>query len=236
MSRFLKGGYIILDSTDANFYKYAYKAVNSNKPVMLYNASGIPYYIKNIKLIGTTVVITTDDEIIAVASDGTVTTSKNITNIQAIPSAILAAIECGDNLIKVTDGKKYSYHVSYKKENTGICLTYVDNSVVETIKYDYTDGEWVYNSTDKSTDIAQVAIVEVSNITTITTAQLNALKVGDIVVKKTSEDDFVYVVNYKKDNFIYLTYVDYKAVETVSYDYTNGSWVYRVTVSTPLTE
>ena len=82
MSRFLNGGYIMLDITDANLYNYASKAVNANKPVMVYDATGNPYYAKDIKLIGTTVAITTDNGIIAVASDGTVTTSKNITNIQ----------------------------------------------------------------------------------------------------------------------------------------------------------
>ena len=151
MSRFLNGGYIMLDVTDANLYNYASKAVNANKPVMIYDATGNPYYAKDIKLIGTTVAITTDNGIIAVASDGTVTTSKNITNIQAIPSAILSAIECGDILIKVTNGDKHSYRVSYKKDNTGICLTYTDATTVETVSYDYTDGAWVYNSTDKTT-------------------------------------------------------------------------------------
>ena len=223
----------MLDSTDANLYKYAYKAVNVNKPVMLYNATGIPYYVKNIILIGTTVVITTDDEIIAVLSNGTVTSSKNITNIQAVPSPILSNIECGDNLIKVSDGEKYTYHVTHKKEQISICLTYVDASVVESVFYERIAGGWVY----KSTDSRNISILEVSNITTITTAQLNALNVGDVVIKKVSDKKYTYVVSNKEnDVIICLTYVDYTKAETVSYNYTNNAWVYDSTVSTPLTE
>ena len=41
--------------------------------------------------------------------------------------------------------------VSYKKDDTGMCLTYADASVVETQSYDYTEGHWVYNSEDKGT-------------------------------------------------------------------------------------
>lgn len=58
------------------------------------------------------------------------------------------SIDCGDVVIKVDETGGHSYLVSYKKAKTGICLTYTDASVVETVSYDYTEGHWVYNSTD----------------------------------------------------------------------------------------
>jgi hypothetical protein len=81
-----------------------------------------------------------------------------------------------------------------------------------------------------------VAILEVSNITTLTTAQLNALKAGDVVIKNESGNKHTYVVSYKENNVgICLTYVDATVAETVSYDYTNNAWVYNSTDITPLT-
>ena len=38
--------------------------------------------------------------------------------------------------------------VSYKEHHVGICLTYSAAGYLETVSYDYTDGHWVYNSTD----------------------------------------------------------------------------------------
>lgn len=73
-----------------------------------------------------------------------------VDDITKLTEAQIEVLECGDNLIKVTDGAKHSYRVSYKEEKVGICLTYVDASVVETVSYDYTDGAWVYNSTDST--------------------------------------------------------------------------------------
>ena len=57
-------------------------------------------------------------------------------------------LRCGDAVVKLTGNQNHRYFVSYKEEKVGMCLTYVDASVVETVSYDYTDGDWVYNSTD----------------------------------------------------------------------------------------
>ena len=57
-------------------------------------------------------------------------------------------LECGDIVAKNTNGQHHCYIVSYKQDGVGICLTYTDASVVETVSYDYTEGHWVYNSTD----------------------------------------------------------------------------------------
>ena len=61
-------------------------------------------------------------------------------------------LNCGDVVVKVTeaDGHVYNhaYMVSYKENKVGICLTYSAAGYLETVSYDYTDGNWVYNSTD----------------------------------------------------------------------------------------
>lgn len=59
-------------------------------------------------------------------------------------------LKAGDIVLKKTGNQKHTYIVSYKEENQGICLTYTDASLVETVSYDYNSEthEWTYNSTD----------------------------------------------------------------------------------------
>lgn len=79
-------------------------------------------------------------------------------------------------------------------------------------------------------------VLEVSNITALTTAQINALDAGDVVIKNENGNKHTYIVSYKEANVgICLTYTDATLVETVSYDFTNNEWVYNSTDSTPLT-
>ena len=72
------------------------------------------------------------------------------TNIKELSNEVLNSLECGDIVMKKTGNQYHSYIVTYKEANQGICLTYVDASVVETQSYDYVDGAWVYNSEDKT--------------------------------------------------------------------------------------
>jgi hypothetical protein len=61
----------------------------------------------------------------------------------------LDALEVGDKVAKQTGTAEHLYVVSYKDaENGGLCLTYTDASVVETVSYDHTESGWAYNSTD----------------------------------------------------------------------------------------
>lgn len=57
-------------------------------------------------------------------------------------------LKCGNVVIKRDDSGEHAYLVTYKKDKVGICLTYMDATYVETISYDYVEGEWVYNSMD----------------------------------------------------------------------------------------
>lgn len=79
-----------------------------------------------------------------------------------------------------------------------------------------------------------VSAMEVSNIQQMTNEQLDALSVGDIVIKKTGTQKHAYTVSYKdaENGGICLTYADAENVETVSYDHTDSGWSYNSTDST----
>ena len=73
---------------------------------------------------------------------------KDITN---LTNDQIEVLQCGDEVIKVDNTGKHTYIVTYKKDDTGICLTYFDATYVETVSYDLIDGVWTYNSIDSNT-------------------------------------------------------------------------------------
>ena len=78
---------------------------------------------------------------------------------------------------------------------------------------------------------AAAAPIEVSDITALTGAQLDALEVGAKIAKKTGTAKHLYVVSYKdaENGGLCLTYTDASTVETVSYDHTESGWAYNST-------
>lgn len=98
----------------------------------------------------------------------------------------------------------------------------------------YTAGNGI-TITEENIINADVKVLEVSNITGLTTEQCEALNVGDVVVKLTSNQKHTYTVSYKEAGVgMCLTYVDASTSETVSYDYVTNAWVYNSTDITPL--
>ena len=73
--------------------------------------------------------------------------------------------------------------------------------------------------------------IVVGNIKQLTGEQIDNLECGDIVCKEDETGKHSYVVTFKKDRVgICLTYGDGSGyIETVSYDYTGGAWVYNST-------
>ena len=71
--------------------------------------------------------------------------------------------------------------------------------------------------------------IEVADITKLTNEQLDALNVGDKVVKITGTDKHLYLVTYKATTGggLCLTYTDASTVETVSYDRGDSGWSYN---------
>lgn len=72
-------------------------------------------------------------------------------DITDLTDELLDALNVGDKVAKKTGTAEHLYTVTYKDaENGGLCLTYMDASVVETVSYDHTESGWAYNSTDKT--------------------------------------------------------------------------------------
>lgn len=71
-----------------------------------------------------------------------------VANITGLTTEQCESLNVGDVVVKLTSNQKHSYTVSYKEAGVGMCLTYVDASVSETVSYDCVEGNWVYNSTD----------------------------------------------------------------------------------------
>lgn len=70
-------------------------------------------------------------------------------DITSLTDEQLDILNVGDKVAKRTGTAEHLYVVSYKDaENGGLCLTYTDASVVETVSYDHTESGWAYNSTD----------------------------------------------------------------------------------------
>ena len=85
---------------------------------------------------------------------------------------------------------------------------------------------------DILSDLAGAAApIEVADITKLTDAQLDALNVGDKVVKVTGTDKHLYLVSYKATTGggICLSYNAAGYGETVSYDRTESGWAYNST-------
>ena len=77
--------------------------------------------------------------------------------------------------------------------------------------------------------------LEVSDIKSLTNEQCEKLQCGDIVVKKTGEQEHAYVVSYKEKYVgMCLTYTDASVVETQSYDWdVEDGWIYNSEDKTP---
>lgn len=74
-----------------------------------------------------------------------------VADITKLTNEQLDGLKVGSKVAKMTGTAKHLYVVSYKDaENGGLCLTYTDASLVETVSYDHTESGWSYNSTDKT--------------------------------------------------------------------------------------
>lgn len=76
--------------------------------------------------------------------------------------------------------------------------------------------------------------LEVTDITALTSDQLDSLEVGSIVVKKTGDERHAYIVNFKDSvsGKLLLTYADWQNVEGVYYEKGESGWAYVQTDNT----
>ena len=65
---------------------------------------------------------------------------------------------------------------------------------------------------------------EVESVETLTTPFCDKLKCGDIIVKHDDAGEHAYIVSYKSDDEMSLTYADHQNIEEVYYEKHNGTW------------
>ena len=81
------------------------------------------------------------------------------------------------------------------------------------------------------------SVIEVDNIREMTNDELDGLKPGDMVIKKTGNQKHTYIVSYKGEGAgegICLSYCAAGYTETVSYDRSGSGWVYNSTDIVPI--
>ena len=71
--RTMNGGYAMINLASATIHADALAALASNKPIVVYEATGAPYYADSVTTSGTSVVITKGGKTITIANDNTIT-------------------------------------------------------------------------------------------------------------------------------------------------------------------
>lgn len=145
------GGYVMININAPDVLDQAKACLEfKGEKAILVNDNDNVAVANGVTKLGDQIIISTLTNKYVIGTSG-VTSLSGITDMTKLTTDQCNALECGDIVLKKTGNQYHSYRVSYKEKNTGMCLTYVDASVVETISYDYTDGAWVYNSTDHTT-------------------------------------------------------------------------------------
>lgn len=112
-----------------------------------------------------------------------------VTNIKALTSDFINKLKSGDVVVKQTGSGQHpqyhSYRVSFMKDNEGMCLTYTDASCSETVSYDKSGNNWVYNSTDLTQFDKIVEVIEPQG----TEEQAQGLKINGVDYKLGGGDE-----------------------------------------------
>lgn len=145
------GGYVMININAPDVLDQAKACLEfKGEKAILVNDNDNVSVANGVSKLGDKIIISTLTNKYVIGTSG-VTSLSGITDMTKLTDDQCNALECGDVVLKKTGNQYHSYRVSYKEKNTGMCLTYVDASCVETISYDYTGGHWVYNSTDHTT-------------------------------------------------------------------------------------
>lgn len=87
-------GYVFLDLTKANVYQKALKVLTTDKPVVVSDGSGAPYFVDSMVVDGTNIVITKGGKTITIANDNTITNVGDIQNHLYLLNFKLSDSEC----------------------------------------------------------------------------------------------------------------------------------------------
>ena len=115
-------GYVFLDLTKTNVYSKALKVLGTDKPVVIKDGSGSPYFVDSLTLDGTNVVITKGGKTITIANDNTIT---NVGDIQLHKYAIRMSLN------NSSDGTGDNYGLRFQYDTYDV-LTEYDNDTLTT--------------------------------------------------------------------------------------------------------
>lgn len=160
-------GYVFLDLTKANVYAKALKVLGADKPVVIKEGSGAPYFVDSLTLDGTNVVITKGGKTITIANDNTITNVGDIQNhLYLIDFRLtsdtaeydlrITAISTKENITK-DDLSKLDY-ISIANDNN-FSEVYIYNYYNQ--EYQQVGGESVYGVEDDSEIIGLTTIKKI---------------------------------------------------------------------------
>ena len=109
-------GYVFLDLTKANVYSKALKVLGTDKPVVIKDGSGSPYFVDSLTLDGTNVVITKGGKTITIANNNTITNVGDISTIM-------------ENIVDSNGNKRFIEFDGTVNEITGVTYTYIKASL-----------------------------------------------------------------------------------------------------------
>ena len=110
----------------------------------------------------------------------------------------------------------------------GGCSLQADGTTISIlIKVVYEWTEYVGYTIKSATLTCSDTKVKVADVKNIDGAIIEQLKCGDIVIKEDASGEHAYVVTFKSESGICMTYTDASCVETQSYDKDGDDWVYN---------
>lgn len=159
--RTMNGGYAMINLVSETIYADVVAALASNKPIVVYEATGAPYYADSVTTSGTNVVITKGGKTITIANDNTIT---NVGDIQP-KQQYYYYFDVDDG--NITDGQKtvnhYMEFISDIKGLEDLEINEFTHLVVNAINSEYDNSGDVlnilqfdiyYNSNDNKLRIA----------------------------------------------------------------------------------
>ena len=145
--RYLNGFLVYIDSTHCGFFSF------SGTSSHLIEISIDPLTLAHVDIyenLSAEEFRRTINDMMTKSEGGNDSNIYEVSNINNISKDILDELKAGDVVVKITGKQKHTYTVSYKGEGAGegICLTYCAAGYIETVSYDRSGSNWVYNSTD----------------------------------------------------------------------------------------
>ena len=137
------------------------------------------------------------------------------TNELVVARGTFAVVDTGEfEICIIADGYKLKLHIEFTQAELE------DHTPIDDWYIDTNDAKFIFTS-----DYQRVVVEDVKNIDDNI---LSTLQCGDVVIKHDESGEHSYIVTFKSDTGICLTYADASCIETQSYDYVDGTgWVYN---------